>query len=47
MKTKSFQLLIKKPKVRKPMPKPCRPLDQKGYSRKEKHKKSLEAGYEL
>jgi hypothetical protein len=47
MKTKSFKLFIEKPKVRKPMPKPSRPMDSKGYSRKNKHKKYLDTGYEL
>jgi hypothetical protein len=48
MKMKSFKLWIKTPKVRKPMPKPSRPISQKGYSRKSKHKKGFDdTGLEL
>jgi len=46
MKMKSFQIIVKRPKVRKPMPKPSRPISARGYSRKVKHK-SREVGYEL
>jgi hypothetical protein len=41
MKIKTFYLIISTPKVQKTMPKPCRPISKKGYSRKIKHKNLL------
>jgi hypothetical protein len=46
MSKKLFEIKVEKPKPRKPMPPPSRPLSSKGYKRRKKHQKKVEEQHE-